>query len=205
MLPEPATLGALLDAAARRWPDRLAVEDGSRRWSFAELRAQARAVSRALMADGLASGERIAIWAPNSADWIAAAIGAEQIGLALVPLNTRFKGREAADILGRSGARVLVSVDRFLGQDLTGLVRDEPLPRLDRRLCFGTEAYAAWLAAGEGIEAATLDRRIAAVRRLHAGRHPVHLGHHRPAQGRRQQSRPEPAQLRGLVGRGGPA
>ncbi len=164
MLPEPLTLGALLDAAARRWPDAAAVEDGALRWSFAELRRQARAVSRALIADGLVQGERVAIWAPNSADWMAAAIGAEQVGLAVVPLNTRFKGREAADILGRSGARVLFSIGGFLGQDLIGLVAQEALPKLDRSLRFGDDAYRDWLARGEATDDDALEARIAAVR-----------------------------------------
>ena len=163
MLPETLTFGALIDAAAQRWSERIAVEDGASRWSFAELRRQARAVSTALIAEGLAQGERIAIWAPNSADWIAAALGAQQIGLAIVPLNTRFKGREATDILGRSGARVLFSVDRFLGHDLPGMVAAEALPKLRRTLLLGDEDYRAWLGEGDATGEAELDARIAAV------------------------------------------
>ena len=51
----------------------------------------------------------------------------------LVPVNTRFKGAEAADILGRSGARALVTVTDFLGTDYVALLDDAgvDLPRLE--------------------------------------------------------------------------
>ena len=56
------------------------------------------------MASGVAPGERVAVWAPNSAEWMLAALGALRAGAVLVPLNTRFKGAEAAYILRASGA-----------------------------------------------------------------------------------------------------
>ena len=60
------------------------------------------------MADGVGPGDRVAIWAPNCAEWMLAALGALRAGAVLVPLNTRFKGAEAAYILRASGATTLV-------------------------------------------------------------------------------------------------
>jgi acyl-CoA synthetase (AMP-forming)/AMP-acid ligase II len=47
----------------------------------------------------------VAIWAPNCAEWVVALLGLQSVGAVLVPLNTRYKGVEAADILGAAGPR----------------------------------------------------------------------------------------------------
>lgn len=163
MIPEPATIGALLEQGARLWPEQPAIEDeAGNRLSFVELRAAARALSRALIACGAAAGERIAIWAPNSPEWIIAAAGAEQIGLELVPLNTRFKGREAADILTRAGVTRLFTVRDFLGLDYAAMLREQDLPAL-REIVFLDQGLDAWIAQGDGVAEAEVDARIAAV------------------------------------------
>jgi len=151
------TMGALLDAAARRWPEQPAIrgEDG-RQWSFAELREEARAVSRALIARGVAAGDRVAIWAPNRPEWIFAAAGAEQIGAVVAPLNTRFKGREAADVLARSGASILFTVRAFRDLDFAGMLAGEALPGL-RETLFLEDGVPP-----EALSDETLDARIAA-------------------------------------------
>ena len=76
------------------------------------------------MAAGLEPGDRVGIWAPNIAEWVFAALGALGAGGVLVPLNTRFKGAEAAYVLGRSGARFLCTVNGFLGTDYVAMLRD---------------------------------------------------------------------------------
>jgi len=113
----PQTLCALMEESAKRYGSRLAVIDGPRRLSYAELAAQAHAMTRALMAAGVQAGDRVAVWLPNTAHWLVAALGAHGAGASLVPMNTRYTGYEAADVLRRTGARVLFLPDRFLGQD----------------------------------------------------------------------------------------
>ena len=75
----------------------------------------------------------MAIWAPNSVEWIVAVLGLSLAGAVLVPINTRFKGGEAADILSRSRARALVTVTDFLGTDYVAMLRatGADLPDLD--------------------------------------------------------------------------
>ena len=82
------------------------------------------------------AGDRVAIWAPNQAAWIIAAIGAQTAGAAIIPLNTRLKGREAGDILRRSRARVLLTVDEFLGTRYPDLLDAEDLPDLALTVLF---------------------------------------------------------------------
>jgi acyl-CoA synthetase (AMP-forming)/AMP-acid ligase II len=113
----PQTLCALLEESSKRYGDRLAVIDGPRRLSYTELAAQVRTMARALMAAGVQSGDRVAVWLPNTAHWLVAALGAQSAGASLVPMNTRYTGYEAADVLRRTRARVLFLPRRFLGQD----------------------------------------------------------------------------------------
>ncbi len=113
----PATIPAALDAAAASWPAAEAVVDGDVRLTFGELRSRALDVARALVASGVDTGDRVALWAPNSADWIVTSFGVYYAGAVLVPLNTRYRGEEAGHILRTSGARLLFTVGSFLDVD----------------------------------------------------------------------------------------
>ena len=79
---------------------------------------------RAFIAAGLEPGDRVGMWAPNIGEWVIAALGALGAGGVLVPLNTRFKGAEAAFVLERSGARFLCTVNGFLDTDYVAMLRD---------------------------------------------------------------------------------
>ena len=129
----PATIPATLAATADRHGDLVAVRDGTTSLSYAELRRAGRAFAAALAASGLLPGDRVAIWSPNSAEWVVAALGIFSAGGVLVPVNTRFKGAEAADVLARSRARVLVTVTDFLGNDYVSMLEatGTDLPDLD--------------------------------------------------------------------------
>jgi acyl-CoA synthetase (AMP-forming)/AMP-acid ligase II len=104
-------------SAADRFGDAEAIVDGPLRLTFNELVDRVRRAAGAFSASGIDKGDRIAIWAPNSAQWIIAAFGAVTAGAALVPVNTRFKAEEAADIIRRSGAKAVLIEKGFLGQD----------------------------------------------------------------------------------------
>jgi acyl-CoA synthetase (AMP-forming)/AMP-acid ligase II len=162
VLPTTLTMGVLLDEAAGRWGDRPFVreEDGGV-LSFAGFRRAARAVSGALLARGARKGDRIAIWAPNSGAWAVAAAGATQIGLELIPLNTRFKGAEAEDILRRGEVRWLFTVRGFLGLDYAAMLEGRDLPRLEETVFL--DGLDAWLAAKGGAGDAEVSAAIAAV------------------------------------------
>ncbi len=125
------TVPALVAEGAARYPVRNAIVDGDRTWTYRDLAADVRRAAAAFINAGIAPGDRVAIWAPNSAGWILAMLGLVSAGGVLVPLNTRYRGREAADILSRSRARLLVTVDEFLGQNYPAMLADEDLAHLD--------------------------------------------------------------------------
>ncbi|MDG2028783.1 MAG: FadD3 family acyl-CoA ligase [Acidimicrobiales bacterium] len=162
------TLPELVADAAVRYADRTAMEERGAAWTFAELAAGIRSSAAAFVAAGIGHGDRVAVWAPNSATWVFAAAGAQSIGATLVPLNTRFKGVEASDILRRTDARVLVTVQGFLDTDYIGLLADEDLPSLEHILLLaGSDPRAtAWddfVAAGAAADDQEVAARIAAV------------------------------------------
>jgi HIP---CoA ligase len=111
------TIAEMVLSAADRFGDAEAVVDGPLRLSFAEVAHRIRCAASAFAKLGIGKGDRVAIWAPNSAQWIIAAFGVLTAGGVLVPVNTRFKADEAADIIGRSGAKAVLAQKGFLGQD----------------------------------------------------------------------------------------
>lgn len=132
--PRPTTIPHAAMMAAERWADLPALLEDGETWSYDRLWAECRRAASALLARGVSRGDRIAIWAPNSRQWIVAAIGAMTVGAAIVPLNTRLKGREAGDILRRTQTRLLFTVEDFLGIDYLALLAAEDLPSLQETI-----------------------------------------------------------------------
>jgi len=126
------SIPGLVADAALRFGDAEAVVDGDVRLTFSQLEHDALRVTGAAMAAGIHPGDRVAIWAPNMAEWVVAALGLVGAGAALVPLNTRFKGPEAAYVLTRSRAKALFTVRGFLGIDYPDMLEDEDVPHLER-------------------------------------------------------------------------
>jgi len=162
------TIPRLLFAAGECFGARSAVEDGDARLSFAELAAAGLRAARAFMAAGLRPGERAAVWAPNIHEWIVAALGLQAAGGVLVTLNTRFKGAEAAYVLRKSGARLLLTMGEFLGVDYVASLRGQDLPDLARIVTFrgrveGAVPWEAFLASGEAVDEGEARARAEAV------------------------------------------
>ncbi|MBW8750473.1 MAG: AMP-binding protein [Propionibacteriales bacterium] len=113
-MPGPQTLPAALRAAAQEHGDHLAYVDGQRMPTFADLLADVRATARGYVAYGLEPHDRVCLWAPNGLDWVIAALAVSYAGGTLVPINSRYTGHEAADIVDRTEARLVVVADGFL-------------------------------------------------------------------------------------------
>ncbi|WP_208300662.1 FadD3 family acyl-CoA ligase [Mycobacterium sp. DL592] len=109
----------MVASAADRFGDSEAVVDGPLRLTFAEVAHRVRCAAGAFANAGVDKGDRVAIWAPNSAHWMIAAFGALTAGAVVVPVSTRYKTAEAADIITRSGAKVVLVEKGFLEQEFT--------------------------------------------------------------------------------------
>ncbi len=151
----------MLAATIERHGDGLAVVDGELRWTWSELGDQAARFGGALVVEGIEPGDRVSIWAPNGQRWIVAVLGLLSAGATLVPISTRFKGAEAAEILGRSGARALVTTRTFLGVDQVALLDGADLPQLTTTLVADGDGWDARLAAVPDDALTELARRAA--------------------------------------------
>ncbi len=150
--------------AAAGFGDREALVDGDRRWTFSEFVREVERCARSFVALGLRPHDRVAVWAPNSPEWMFAALGAQMVGGVLVPINTRFKGAEAAYVIERSGATFLFVGNGFLGLDYTDELRDHPTTSLRHVVDVSGPSWAEFLRAGRDVDESVLSAREAAVR-----------------------------------------
>ena len=129
----PRTIPGVVERAAREYAAIEALVDERGRITFPELAEAAVTSARALIASGVEPGDRVAIWAPNTTEWVHAALGVYAAGGVIVPLNTRFKGAEAAYILDRAGAKLLFTVTDFLDTNYVDLLRTaDPVASLEQ-------------------------------------------------------------------------
>jgi HIP---CoA ligase len=98
------------------------ITESGESWTYAELDQKRVQAARALIALGIRSGDRVAIWAQNCEEWIVAGLAVLTTGAVLVPINTRMKGEEAGYVLKQSGARLLFCPGNFLNQHYAALL-----------------------------------------------------------------------------------
>jgi len=115
------TVGAMLRQVAAEVPDRVAlvegIPSGGRRWTYAELLADAERCANALL-DHFEPGERFGVWAHNLPEWVIVEYGAALAGLILVTLNPSLQPGEAAYVLGQSKASGVLVVPEFRGNPI---------------------------------------------------------------------------------------
>src|SRR5271166_3224084 len=130
MSSHPQTIPAALDRIARELPDHNALVTPDRTLTFAELRDEVRHAAAAMITLGVNTGDRVAIWSPNTWHWVVACLATHYAGATVVPLNTRYTAAEATDILARTGAPLLVGMGEFLGTDRIADLDRSALPDL---------------------------------------------------------------------------
>lgn len=116
----PDTLTALLEQRVRT--DAVALFDRERAVGYAELLDESARVAAGLRALGVGRGDRVAIWLPNLSAWLACFFACARLGAIGLAVNTRFRSAELADIVGRSGAKVLVTWPGFDRTDFVGVL-----------------------------------------------------------------------------------
>ncbi|WKX72096.1 FadD3 family acyl-CoA ligase [Streptomyces sp. XD-27] len=119
----PRTVPRLVRWAAQRYGPAEAVAEGRTRLTYTALGERVERAAASCVAAGVRRGDRVAVWAPNTTDWIVCALGAVTAGAVLVPVNTRFKGAEAAEVLRRTRATALFVTGTFLGASYVASLR----------------------------------------------------------------------------------
>jgi len=166
----PTTIPAALQRAVERFGAQEGLVDGETRLTFAQLAEDVDRAACALVASGVQPGDRVAIWAPNIGEWPVVALAIHRVGGVVVPINTRFKGSEAAYILRTAGARRLFTVTDFLDTDYVALLRAaSDVPALDDVVVLrgtvpdGAEGWKAFLDRGAGVDASEVQARADAI------------------------------------------
>ena len=147
-----------------------------RRWTFAELDAEAERLALAL-ASRYAPGERICVWAPNLPEWVIVEFAAARAGLTLVTANPAYRPRELRFVLEQSRSVGLFIAPAHRGTPMAEIAAEvaAELPAL-REVVDITDADQLFaLGAGAPRPAARAARRC--------GADPVHLRHHRLSEG----------------------
>ncbi|MFJ9993217.1 AMP-binding protein [Pseudomonas putida] len=120
------TIGQAFDATVTRWPEReaLVVRHQGLRYSWRALAEQVEVHARALIALGVASGDRVGIWAPNCAQWCILQIATAKVGAILVNINPAYRVGELEYVLRQSGCSWLVCADAFKSSDYHAMVQE---------------------------------------------------------------------------------
>jgi fatty-acyl-CoA synthase len=107
------------------------------RWSYEELDVQVERCARALLAEGVAKGDRVGIWSPNNAEWVVVQFATARIGAILVNINPSYRAHELEYALRQSGCSVLIHAAGFKDADYAELLRSVEAPALRRLLPLG--------------------------------------------------------------------
>ncbi|MGW1652175.1 AMP-binding protein [Streptomyces atratus] len=118
------TIGRNLDRAVEAFGDREALVDvvSGRRWTYAEFGAAVDELARALMASGVAKGDRVGIWAINCPEWVLVQYATARIGAVMVNINPAYRAHELEYVLKQAGISLLVSSLSHRTSDFRALV-----------------------------------------------------------------------------------
>ena len=132
------TIGDLLREAADQSGEHIAMIDGvadpalRRTWTYSALLHEAEQAAKALLGR-FSPGDRIAVFSPNSPEWVILELATALAGMVLVPTNPAYRQSELADILQDCQATALFHADSWRGSDLGAMasaVRDTVMPDL---------------------------------------------------------------------------
>lgn len=113
-LPATVTLGALFAASRARYPDRPAIIQDDRVWTYAELDTWSTTLAQTLRSMGVHKGARVGIFLPNSVHWAVTALAAARLGAIILPINLRYRPDELRTLLAGGQPRVVVLTEQLL-------------------------------------------------------------------------------------------
>ncbi|MEU2156412.1 AMP-binding protein [Streptomyces sp. NPDC019396] len=148
------TIGRNLDRTIARFPEREALVDvpSGRRWTYAEFGADVDELARALLARGVAKGDRVGIWAVNCPEWVLVQYATARIGAIMVNINPAYRAHELAYVLEQAGIGILIASLAHRTSDYRALVEQvrAGCPALRSVHYIGDGSWAELVASAEG-------------------------------------------------------
>jgi len=155
-------IGEMLDRTAAACADSAALvcRASGERFTWAELHREVERLARALMALGVAKGDRVGIWATNRTEWVLTQFATAKIGANLVNLNIRYRAHELEYALKQSECQTLILMRGFhdcdyveslfsiapqLAKGRSGACKARQLPHLSNLIFIGEDAPASML------------------------------------------------------------
>jgi fatty-acyl-CoA synthase len=161
------TIGDAFDRTVARFGDRdaLIVLHQRVRLTYRQLGERVDTLARGLIAAGIGAGDRVGMWSPNNAEWVELQYAAAKVGAILVNINPAYRADELRYALRHSGCRLLVTATGFKSGDYRAMLAEvQPdLPDLDRVVFLGTSDWDDLVAGADGVSAAELRARAAAL------------------------------------------
>lgn len=146
------TIGANLDRAVEAWPDREALVDvpSGRRWTYAQFAADVDRLACALLASGVAKGDRVGIWAVNCPEWVLVQYATARIGAVMVNINPAYRTHEVEYVLNQAGISLLFASLSHKSSDYRGMVEQVrgACPQLREAVYFGDAGWDKLLSRG---------------------------------------------------------
>lgn len=141
------TIGQALDDAAARWGDQVALVSVAQsvRWSWRDLVDRAECLAAGFLSLGLAPGDRIAIWAPNCAEWLLTQFASAKVGLILTTINPAFRESELEHALNKVTAKAILAASTYRGSDYVAMLERVSTPFLQLRIKIGGPSRDGWL------------------------------------------------------------
>ena len=118
------TIGQNLARTIAAFGDRTAVIDvvGEKTYTYREFGEATDALALALLADGVRVGDRVAIWAPNCAEWMITQYATAKVGAILVNINPAYRTSELEFVLRQAGVSVLISAREFKASNYAAMI-----------------------------------------------------------------------------------
>jgi fatty-acyl-CoA synthase len=137
------TIGEYFDAIAERYPhnDCVVSVHQNRRLTYAQMKTESDRLASALVASGVAHGDRVGIWSTNNIEWVIVQFATAKIGAILVNINPAYRSNELEYVLRQSSVSVLFTQDRYKTSNYLAMVREvrTHLPDLRDVVIIGSE------------------------------------------------------------------
>ena len=157
------TIGASLERTVSRFADAEALVSRHQglRFTYGQLNEAVDLLARGLLAAGIEKGDRVGVWSPNNAEWVAVQYATAKVGAILVTINPAYRTSELGYALAQSGCRLLVAAPSFKTSDYVSMVDEvtPTVPDLERTIFLGSPEWDQLLSAGQSVAVDRLRRR----------------------------------------------